>query len=259
MANKLNFKVTKFKELTEIQWQFIKPLVTTQRKIKKDLRIVINAILFITRTGVQWRNLDTKYGAWESVYYYFRKWKKSGVLENILVQLVHKQRVALGRNAEATACAIDSQSVKVVPLTKNAKGIDGNKLVNGRKRHIIVDTVGLPIAIFVGSANISDGIAGLELLSEITKTTKILRIIRGDNAYKGSFKVAASYFGYEVEVKQRPETSKGFVPETGRWQVERSFAWLSFYRRLSKDYEKTTQSAVSFIQLAFISIILAKF
>lgn len=264
MATKLKFKITKFNELTEDQWQFIKPFVITQRKIKKDLRSIVNAILFITRTGVQWRNLDTKYGAWESVYYYFRKWTKSGVLEKILVQLVHKQRIKLGKNPEATASAIDSQSVKVVPLTKNEKGIDGNKLINDgvpprRKRHIIVDTIGLPIAIFVGAANIADGVAGLELLPKITNTTQILQIIRADNAYKKDFTMAASYFDYKVEVKQRPETAKGFVPETGRWQVERTFAWLAFYRRLSKDYEKTTQSAIAFIQLAFISMILAKF
>lgn len=256
---KLKFKVTQFTELTDAQWAIIEKKVDTGRKIKKDLRMIINCILKIVRTGCQWRNIDEKYGPWQSIYYYFRKWVKNGTLSDIMSHVVQKERVRQGRDAEASASAIDSQSVKKGGLINLDTGIDGNKKINGRKRNILVDTLGLPIAIFVCAANIQDGIAGIELLPLIEKSTKRLKLIRADKAYRSDFTEAAQWCGYAVEVSQKPPTEKGFVPQTGRWQVERSFAWENFYRRLSKDYEKTVDSSVAFIQLAFISIILSKF
>lgn len=256
---KLKFKVTQFTELTDAQWAIVKKIVDTGRKIHKDLRMIVNCILKVTRTGCQWRNIDEKYGPWQSIYYYFRKWTRIGILGDILSQLVQKERIRQGRGAEATAGAIDSQSVKKVSLINLDTGIDGNKKINGRKRNILVDTLGLPLAIFVCAANIQDGIAGIELLPLIDKSTKQLKLIRADKAYRSDFTEAAQWCGYTVEVSQKPPTEKGFVPQKGRWQVERSFAWENFYRRLSKDYEKTVDSSVAFIQLAFISIILSKF
>jgi transposase len=260
MANfKLNFKVQKFTELTDVQWAKIQVFVVTERKIKKDLRSVVNCILKVTRTGTQWRNIDSIYGPWESVYYYFRKWSQNGVFDKILSYFVEQERVRQGRDAHATAGAIDSQSTKIGTLINQDVGIDGNKKVNGRKRNIVVDTLGLPLAIYVCAANIADGNAGIELLPILEKTSPKLELIRADQAYKKTFTEAASWCNFKVEVTQKPPTEKGFVPQTGRWQVERSFAWENFYRRLSKDFEKTTRSSVTFIQLAFISIILAKF
>lgn len=254
----LKFKVSKFTELTDAQWAKIQPFVETGRKINKNLRLVVNCILKVTRTGSQWRNIDEKYGPWESIYYYFRKWKNNGAFGNILSQFVENERIRQGRNAYATASAIDSQSVKIVCFTSQDTGIDGNKKINGRKRNIVVDVLGLPLAIHVCAANIADGIAGIELLPILEKTAPKLTLIRADGAYKGTFTQAALWCGFTVEVTQKPPTEKGFVPQIGRWQVERSFAWENFYRRLAKDFEKTVQSSVAFIQLAFISIILAK-
>lgn len=256
---KLKIPVKKFTDLTDAQWAIIEKKIDTGRKIKKDLRNILNCILKVTRTGSQWRNIDNRYGPWQSVYYYFRKWTKNGTFDIILVQLVEKGRVRQGKNAEAMAGAIDSQSVKKSSFIKLNSGLDGNKFINGRKRNIVVDTLGLPLAIFVCAANTHDSKAAIELLPILNKTSKKLQLIRADNAYKGDFVISAKWCKYDIEVSQRPPTEKGFIPETGRWQVERSFAWLNFYRRLSKDYEKTAQSAVSFIQLAFVSIILAKF
>jgi putative transposase len=256
---KLNFKVEKFTELTDAQWTKIQVFVETGRKIKKDLRSITNCILKVTRTGTQWRNIDAVYGPWESVYYYFRKWSKNGIFDKILSYFVEQERVRQGRDAHATAGAIDSQSVKIGTLINQDVGIDGNKKVNGRKRNIVVDTLGLPLAIYVCAANIADSNAGIELLPILEKTSPKLELIRADQAYKKTFTEAAVWCDFKVEVTQKPPTEKGFVPQTGRWQVERSFAWENFYRRLSKDFEKTTLSSVSFIQLAFISIILAKF
>jgi putative transposase len=256
---KLNFKITQFTELTDAQWAMIQKIIDTGRKIQKDLRMIFNCIIKITRTGCQWRNIDEKYRPWQSIYYYFRKWTKKGVLGDLLSHLVKKERVRQGRKPEATAAAIDSQSVKKVSFIHLDTGMDGNKKINGRKRNILVDTLGLPLAIFVCAANIQDGIAGIELLPLIDNTTEQLTLIRADKAYRSDFTEAAQWCGYTTEVSQKPPTEKGFVPQTGRWQVERSFAWENFYRRLSKDFEKTVESSVSFIQLSFISIILSKF
>lgn len=160
---KLNFKVVKFTELTGAQWSIIHNFVDTGRKIQKDLRMVVNCILKVTRTGTQWRNIDEKYRPWESIYYYCRKWTKNGVFDAIIAHLVQKERVRQGREPHATAGAIDSQRVKKVGLISLDTGIDGGKLINGRKRNIMVDTLGLPLAIYVCAANIHDSVCGIEL------------------------------------------------------------------------------------------------
>lgn len=181
------------------------------------------------------------------------------VFDTLIAHLVGIERTRQGKKSQATAGAIDSQSVKKVGLISLETGIDGAKFVNGRKRNIVVDTLGLPLAIYVCAANIHDSICGIELLPILSHTAKELKLIRADNAYKGEFITSAGWCGYTVEISQKPPSEKGFVPQTGRWQVERTFAWQNFYRRLTKDFEKTVESSVSFIQLAFVSIILAKF
>lgn len=252
-------KTKQFRELTDAQWGIVSPYICNDRKRKTDLRLMLNAILKLTRTGTQWRNIDQPYGDWNLVYYYFAKWTKSGALQLILKELVQLERLRQGRAKTPTRVAVDSQSVKIAPLISVEKGIDGNKKINGRKRHIMVDALGLPIAIFVSAANVHDGKAAFDLLwrAEAWDENMVLKIL-GDAAYRGEFVTAAKYYNYTVDISQKPETTKGFVPQTGRWQVERSFAWLCFYRRLSKDYEKTVESAIAFIQLAFITIILAR-
>lgn len=122
-----------------------------------------------------------------------------------------------------------------------------------------MDTLGLPLAIFVCAANLFDSVAGIELFPLLDKSAKKLRLIYADSGFKGQFVEGAFWCKYTVEISQKPPSSKGFVPQKGRWQVERSFAWCNYYRRLAKDYEKTTESAVAFLQTAYISIILAKF
>lgn len=256
---KLNIKVQQFTELTDAQWAIIQKIVETGRKLRKDLRVIVNGILKISRTGSQWRNIDDKYGPWQTLYYYFRKWTKSGVFDELLTLLVHKERIRQGKEAQATAGATDSQSVKKSSFINLDCGIDGNKKINGRKRNILADTLGLPTAIYICAANIADGQAGIELFSLIKQTKKNLKLIRADKAYGSTYTESAKWCGYTVEISQKPPTEKGFVPETGRWQVERTFAWQNFYRRLSKDYEKTIESSLAFVQLAFCSIILAKF
>lgn len=248
---------TRFTELTDSQWQVIENFVSDNRPQKLNLRTVLNGILQITRTGSQWRNLDAKYGNWQSVYYYFRQWKNKGIITKMLDKLVELERIRKGKKAKPSAAAVDSQSVKANSFINLDRGIDGGKLANGRKRHILVDTLGLPMAIHVSAANVSDAVGGYDLLAQ-AQSNDSLKLIRGDKAYNGKFAEAAGYFGWEVECGQKPPTKEGFVPQKGRWQVERTFAWLNFFRRLSKDYERKTCSSEAFIRLAYISIILAR-
>lgn len=256
-----NFTRKRFRPLTDSQWEVIEKIVDSGRKRKHSLREVVDGILKITRTGTQWRNLEEKpmlYPAWESLYYYFQQWQKQGIWGEILASLVQKERERQGKLAQASAVAVDSQSVKKGSLISVETGIDGNKNVNGRKRHIAVDTLGLPLALHVSAANKHDGQEGIELLWQLDKASDRLSLIRADQAYKGDFTTCADYYQWRVEVTQKPESAQGFIPQTGRWQVERSFSWFNFFRRLSRDFEKTIESSVAFMQLAFIDIILAR-
>ncbi|QHT71530.1 transposase [Rhodocytophaga rosea] len=129
-------------------------------------------------------------------------------------------------------------------------GVDGNKKIDGRKRHLAVDSLGLPWAIYVGAANESDAVAGFELLPQL-KSCRRLSLICADAAYRGEFQTYAHYYGWQVDISQKPPSQQRFIAQKGRWQVERSFAWLNHYRRLAKDYERTPASALCFIELAF--------
>lgn len=246
-------------DLTDSQWQVIEKMVDNGRKRKISLKTIFNACLWRTRTGCQWRNLaQTYYPAWQTVAYYFYKWQQDGTWQQCLQRLVSLEREKQQRQPSPSRVAVDSQSVKQSGCFSNQVGIDGNKKIDGRKRHLAVDALGLPWAIYVGAADEQDGLAGLELLPQLAKATNRLSLICADNAYKGSFVYYASFYKWQVAISQKPPSATGFIPQKGRWQVERSFGWLNHYRRLSKDYERTTQSVVCFIQVAFITIILSK-
>lgn len=229
-GTKLLFCRDRFTPLSNSQWKSIEKFVDTGRKRENKLRRVVNAILKITRLGMQWRNLEEKphfYPPWQSVYYYFRKWQKEGIWGKILAFLVGKERVRQGRNRQASAVAVDSQSVKKGSLISLDTGIDGNKNVNGRKRHLAVDTLGLPLAMHVSAANKHDGQEGIELLWQLDQASARLELIRADQAYQGYFVKCSDYYNWQVEITQKPESAQGFIPQTGRWQVERSFSWFN--------------------------------
>lgn len=249
---------TKFTELTDSQWEVIEKKLESHRPRKHDLRVIVNAILWITRIGAQWRNLESKYPPWQSAYYYFWVWSKNGLWDDILASLVKLERKRVGREATPSRVAIDSQSVKISNfIDEQTVGVDGNKKIKGRKRHIVVDSLGLLIAIYISPANVHDSQGGIDLLWLIEPFAKRLELIVGDNAYGGDFKdMAKKAYDWDVDTSKKPPSGHGFVPQKGRWQVERSFGWLNFFRRLAKDYEKTTISSKAFVQLAFITIIL---
>lgn len=251
---------SKYSELTDSQWQIIEKIIDSKRKRRHSLRIIINAIFFITYTGVQWRNLDSKYPPWQTVFYHFTEFKERGIWEQILDVLALMARQQAGRAATPSLLAIDSQSVKTVQFVKEGIGVDGNKSVKGRKRTILVDTLGLPFAIKVTEGNISDNQAGILALDTLKGKVPRLEKITADKGYKNTFiDVARLKYGWEVEIEQKPPSAKGFIPQKNRWQVERSFSWLNFRRRLFREVEKTLQSAEAILQIAFISFIISKF
>ena len=251
---------TKFTELTDSQWEIIEKILPDHTPRKHSLRCIVNAIFWICRTGTQWRNMESKYPPWQSVYYYFYQWSKQGIWDELLSVFVSLERQRAGREAEPSMVAIDSQSIKTAPfISQETVGIDGGKKIKGRKRHIAVDVTGLLIAVHVSRADLHDAEGGIELLPQIDQKTNRLELIRADGSYGGSFKdLVEGVYKWRVETGKRPPDQKGFIPQKGRWQVERAFAWLNNFRRLAKDSEKTFISSESFLRIAAMGVILGR-
>lgn len=246
-----------YERLTDDQWQVIKQFVNWQRKREIDLREVMDAILYITRTGIQWRNLrETKFPDWQAVYYYFDQWKKDGTFEKINRALNQLERLQNQRESLPSLGLADSQSIKLAPMICEYRGIDGNKKVNGRKRHILVDVLGRIYQCHVHAANVHDSPGGVQLLEDPIGCLERMQTIMADKSYRGTFAEAVEKATMDFEVPDRPDNAKGFNVEAKRWVVERTFAWLNFFRRVAIDYEHTPQSARSFLFLANISICL---
>jgi transposase len=245
-----------FERLTDDQWKGIKHFLNSQRKRKYDLREILNAILWITRTGCQWRNMDKSFPPWESVYYYFDKWGKDGTWELLCQSLNMVERIQLDRQETPSLGFVDSQSVKLSPMLFKSRGVDGNKKINGRKRQILVDILGRLWKVKVHAAHLHDSPQGVDLLDELLEEIPRLEKIMADKSYRGTFAQAVEKIGLVFEVPHRPEGTVGFAVEAKRWVVERTFAWLNFFRRVVMDYERTPQSAQSFLLLANISIVI---
>ena len=245
-------------DLTNSRWQFIKNIVDNGRKRKYSIREIMNAILYLTKTGCQWRMLPLHYPPWKSVYYYFNKWTKNGVLTTLHDFLVKNIRIKAGRNPEPSVGIIDSQTAKASNLCQGNVGYDGGKKTKGRKRHIAVDTMGLILSIVIHSANIHDsqGVSDVLWRLKANYFHSIKKII-ADGGYTGKELAlwARSTFGWLIEVVLRSEKSS-FEVLPKRWIVERTFAWISFQRRTSKDYERSTESSLAFIHLSMIRIML---
>ncbi|MEK6481923.1 IS5 family transposase [Catalinimonas sp. 4WD22] len=245
-----------FERLTDGQWEVIKSFLNWQRKRELSLRDVFDAILWIARTGAQWRNLDSQFPKWSAVYYYFEKWTSDGTLEQINLALNMLERIQQDRIATPSLGLSDSQSVKLSPRIIEQRGTDGNKWVNGRKRHILVDVLGRIWKTQVHAANIHDSPGGVGLLENCKKAMPTLKKVMADKSYRGTFAKAVEEKNLTFEVPVREEGKKGFVVEAKRWVVERTFAWLNFFRRTVIDHERTIESAQSFLTLANISIVI---
>lgn len=240
---------TQYERLTDPQWEIMKEYLPVQRKRKYDLRAIVDAIFWYLRIGSQWRNLPECFPKWRSVYYYFSKWKADGTLERINAGLNRLERKRVGKEETPSMLSIDTQTIKAAPFIDEDKGIDGNKRINGRKRHVITDTLGLVWGVVVHAAHQADGVMAERVVEPLQGYMHRMQKILADAAYKKVFMdwVYQNLLGVELEISSRPPTTEGFVPIKWRWIIERTFGSFNFFRRLDKDHEKTTQSAEAWL------------
>jgi putative transposase len=242
-------------DLTDNQWSKIEKLFDT-RKRKHSLRVIMNALLYITKSGIQWRMLPKEYPKWQLVYYYFRKWTAEGLIEEMHEILRSLCRIQSGRQASPSLGLIDSQSVKTSSMTQQ-KGYDGGKKIQGRKRHIVTDTIGFILAVVVHSADIQDRDGAKLVLQQLRFRFPRLRKILADGGYTGELVVwVLQVTGWVLDIVAKVAGVGGFNVIPKRWVVERTFGWFNFNRRLSKDYEMITDCSVAFIQLTMCRIML---
>ncbi|WRH89869.1 IS5 family transposase [Nguyenibacter sp. L1] len=229
-----------------------------------DMRHVINGIFYITVNGCKWRNLPKDFPPWETVYRYFNHMSEYGHWAKIQAALYELMRSREGREAEPSFVALDSQSVKTGKCaSEDTRGFDGGKRIKGRKRHVIVDTLGNIVDAIVTKANEHDTKGGMKLLRKLKSRWKLNRLKKlvADKGYQG--KEFSQYvkinFDADVEIGENhtsPET--GFVPAQKRWLVERGFAWFGDYRRLSVDYERLIRNSESMLRLGMIRLMLRR-
>ena len=245
-------------DLTNRQWQNIKEHIPAAKSGGRprilDMRLLLNAIFYVLVGGIQWRMLPREYPKWQSVYHYFALWRKDGTWQRIHDTLRAKVRRQAGKHKHPTAGCLDSQSVKCSHI-KGKRGFDNGKKVKGRKRHILVDTLGLLLAVLVTGADVSDPAGARLLFLWLTGSCKKLRRIWVDETYRGTLlDWVSARFQFVLEPVLRSEEQKGFVLLPRRWGVERTFGWLNLCRRLSKEYEELPNTSEAFIHLAMIRI-----
>jgi putative transposase len=249
-------------DLSDEQWALAEPLLPSPpgggRPPKTRLRDALDAVLYILRSGCQWRYLPKDFPPKSTVWRHFDQWRKDGTIDRVHDALRRKVRAEEKPWHPRTTTSVDSQSVDTTSGGE-ARGRDNAKNVDGRKRHIVVDSMGLLMAVLVTAADVDDGEAAKALFARLEgQPMSRVRVMYADSKYHNYslYEWVEENARYEVEIVRRPEGAKGWVLLPIRWTVERTFAWLGKCRRLSKDREKTVASSEAFVKLAMISLML---
>jgi transposase len=251
-------------DLTDAQWALIEPLVPEPgsggRPAVHSRRRIVDAILYVNRTGCAWRQLPHDFPPWATVFWYFKQWRQEGVVDRLHDRLRDRVRDAQGRDPMASAGCVDAQSVKGADTVGAVvRGFDAGKKVNGRKRHIVVDTMGLLLLVVITSASVQDRDGARALLYKVKMAMPSLSLLWADGGYAGQLVEWAERIAHiTVEIVRKPLGIKTFQVLPRRWVVERTFAWIVKCRRLDHDYERLPETSEAMVKWAMIGLMVRR-
>ncbi len=246
---------------SDAQWALLEPMLPPRSRLgrpeKHCRRLIVDAIFYLVRGGIQWRMLPAQFPPHQTVYGYYQRWTKAGAWEQITDTLRDRERLRQGRNPQPSAAIIDSQSVKAAEtVARGSRGYDAGKKINGRKRHIAVDSLGLLITVVVTAASIQDRDGAIRLLAALRAKLSTITLVWADGGYAGRLVTwATSVLTLTVQIVKRSDDTTGFTVLPRRWIVERTLSWITRHRRCVRDYETRPDHHEAMVHLAMISTV----